>query len=367
VFKDEVEVRTGEENQEALVPAQSTALTRVKPKSLAAGALADLRTQEAADEWLRKGHEFRGQARYEEALECFERGIELKPNQPEIQFMLGLSFDVGEGVPRNLEMARAWYRKAAMQGLKEAQYNLGLCYYGWADGPGLQQIYQEAAIWFRKAAEQGCEKAQSRLSLLYELGIVAPQDPAEAVVWYRKSAEQGDNDSQRFLGDWYRSGQGVLQDYAQAASWYRKAARQEDLSAQISLAQMYSQGLVPVTLYADFAFREANCGETQAGLFLDDAIYRRHGCKEAAAFWFTKAAQQGSEVADSALAELQPLLTLERAKRIIELSEDHINFGSNVEARKRHYADIQDAATILKDAGYRVKRVGWGYKLEYIQ
>jgi uncharacterized protein len=260
-----------------------------------------------------------------------------------------------------------WYRKAAEQGLKEAQYNLGLCYYGWADGPGLHQNYQEAVNWFRRAAEQGCEKARSRLSLLYELGIVTPQDPAEAVVWYRRAAEQGDKDAQMFLGNCYRGGQGVLQDYAQAASWYGKAACQEDLSAQISLAQMYSQGLVPMSLHLRFASSGANCGDALPSLGVDGAIYRRHGSKEAAAYWFAKAAQQGSEAARSAFAELQPLLTLERAKRTIEMSQDHYNFGHNVEARKRRHAAIKDAVTVLKDAGYNVKRVGWGYKLDDIQ
>ena len=43
-------------------------------------------------------------------------------------------------------------RKAAEQGIAEAQSNLGLMY---SDGLGVKQDYTEAAKWFRKAAEQG--------------------------------------------------------------------------------------------------------------------------------------------------------------------------------------------------------------------
>jgi len=224
----------GEERQAALVPAQSTALTKTGAKSLAARGRADLRVREEAEEWLQKGLEFHHQQRYEDAFRCFERGIELNPNHPEIQFMLDLSFDEGFVRPRNNATARAWYRKAAEQGIKEAQYNLGLLYYGWDDGPGLLQNYEQAASWFRKSAEQGDERAQWRLSFLLGLGLVVPQNHAEIC----KAAEQGNKDAQGFLGDLYRDGEGVPQDYAQAALWYRKAAEQGDEDAQAALDAM---------------------------------------------------------------------------------------------------------------------------------
>jgi len=40
------------------------------------------------------------------------------------QRSLGLMHERGDGVPRNLEMAAEWYRKAIAQGLDGAQYNL---------------------------------------------------------------------------------------------------------------------------------------------------------------------------------------------------------------------------------------------------
>jgi TPR repeat protein len=308
----------------------------------------------------------RGGARYEEAFACYERAIQLQPDHSETQFMLGVSLDIGEGVPRNDAMATAWYHKAANQGLKEAQYNLGLSYYfGCADGSGLGPDYEQAAHCFRRAAEQGFEPAQDKLGSLYGLGLVVPQDPAEAFRCYETAARQGYKEAQRIVGDLRRDGQRIFHDYAEAAWWYHKAALQGDLPAQISLAQMYLQELVPRSLSLGFTSGAANGEDAPGNWGRDGVIYWRYSCKVGAAYWFGKAAQQGSAVAISALSELQPFLALEHAKEILKDSRsEHCNFGSNVEARKRHTAKIRDAVTVLENAGYKLNKRGYGLSIQ---
>ncbi len=83
--------------------------------------------------------------------------------------------------------AEQW-RKAAEQGDAEAQYNLGLCY---EDGEGVTRDLCEAAKWWRKAAEQGYAQAQFDLGCCYAAGLGVAEDEAESVKWYRKAAEQG--------------------------------------------------------------------------------------------------------------------------------------------------------------------------------
>jgi len=351
----------------SIVLSQSASLTKARAQSLVARGRADLRAIEDAGEWLKRGLELRKHGNHEEAFACFERGIQLNPNHSEIQFILGYLFANGEGTTRDLTRGRMWYRKAAEQGMMDAQYNLGLLYYGWDDGPGLLENYKQAADWFRRAAAQGSEKAKSRLILLYSLGYEVPQDDEWEVDWGRRAAEQGDIAAQRTLGDRYRDGRGLPQDNAEAATWYRKAAQNGDLAAQISLAEMYSHGSVPRELCVHFSFEE-NCDDAVSplALALDEETYLKHGCKEAAAYWYGRAAQQGSEIAASALAELQPLLILERAKWTIFWSGTHINF-EHAEDRKKHYAEIQDAVRVLTDAGYKVKSAGFGYELESVQ
>ena len=53
-----------------------------------------------------------------------------------------------------------WYRKAAEQGLEEAQYNLGKAY---INGEGVEKNPSMAIAWWRKAAVQGYARAQEAL------------------------------------------------------------------------------------------------------------------------------------------------------------------------------------------------------------
>jgi TPR repeat protein len=77
------------------------------------------------------------------------------------------------GVSRDSVEAVKWYRKAAAQGLAQAQNNLGTMYDG---GQGVPQDYGEAMTWFRKAAEQGYAGAQDNIGVMYEKGHGVPQD-----------------------------------------------------------------------------------------------------------------------------------------------------------------------------------------------
>ena len=89
-----------------------------------------------------------------------------------------------------------WYRQAAEQGDSEAQFNLGLCY---ENGEGVPKDLAEAVKWYRKAAEQNDADAQFNLGACYANGEGVSKNMAEAVKWYRKAAEQGDADAKAAL------------------------------------------------------------------------------------------------------------------------------------------------------------------------
>ena len=102
--------------------------------------------------------------------------------------------------------------------------------------------YGDAVKWFRKAAEQGVAEAQFSLGWMYRYGRGVPQDDGEAAKWYRKAAEQGVAAAQVSLGVMYDDGRGVLQDDGEAVKWYRKAADQGLAAAQNNLGAMYGNG-----------------------------------------------------------------------------------------------------------------------------
>src|ERR1700679_3223052 len=109
-------------------------------------------TPEEAENQLNRGLEFLNREKWDDAFTCFLRGIQLSPDHPELQLMLGVLHYNGQGVSRKYEEAAKWYRKAADKDNVHAQFNLGLLY---DRGEGVAQDYVQAAAWYRRAADKG--------------------------------------------------------------------------------------------------------------------------------------------------------------------------------------------------------------------
>ena len=73
-------------------------------------------------------------------------------------------------------------------------YSLGLCY---EFGDGIEKDMEDAAKWYRKSAEEECESAMYRLGLCYGKGEGVEKSPTEAVKWFKKAAELGDEDAKK--------------------------------------------------------------------------------------------------------------------------------------------------------------------------
>jgi hypothetical protein len=103
----------------------------------------------------------------------------------------------GEGVAKDATKATSWFRKAAKQGHRHAQYALGTAY---DYGEGVEIDLAEAVKWYRKAAEQGHIDAQYRLGCTFDVGVEVSEKLQEAIKWYRKAAEQGHTQAKQNLG-----------------------------------------------------------------------------------------------------------------------------------------------------------------------
>jgi TPR repeat protein len=66
-------------------------------------------------------------------------------------------YEFGRGVPQDYAQAVQWYRKAADQGVPEAQLKLGNMYY---EGQGVQKDDVQAHVWWNLAAAAGIESAK---------------------------------------------------------------------------------------------------------------------------------------------------------------------------------------------------------------
>ncbi len=211
--------------------------------------------------------------------------------EAEAQFLLGVMYAGGQGVPKDDAEAVKWYRKAADQGHAKSQYNMGLTY---ANGEGVPQDYAEAVKWLCKAGDQGDAEAQFLLGVMYADSEGVENNDAEAAKWYRKAADQGYVKAQYNLGIMYLNGEGVPQDYAEAVKWFRMAADKGIAQAQYNLGLMY-----------------------YAGLGLPQDLVQAHK-------WYSLAAAQGDEDAQKSrdlIARMMTAAQIAEAQRLVKGSK----------------------------------------------
>lgn len=176
------------------------------------------------------------------------------------QYALGRMYARGEGVPKDADQARYWfgmgrdqgnalkaynkgdfatalqiYRPLADKGQVLAEYILGLMY---ANGQGVPENYGEALKWLQKAAEHGEAKAQFSVGVLYFKGLGMPKNHAEALTWYRRAADQGNATALYNLGAMYAKGETVAQDSVTAYMMYTLAATRGIKAAGVAKEQL---------------------------------------------------------------------------------------------------------------------------------
>jgi len=81
----------------------------------------------------------------------------------------------GDGVRQDWSLAQFWHRKAAEQGVTDAQVALGVMA---ANGQGVPRDYPEAARWFGLAASRGNAKARQVLETAFGTNPVAEETTA---------------------------------------------------------------------------------------------------------------------------------------------------------------------------------------------
>lgn len=111
-------------------------------------------------------------------------------------YNLGVLYHQGLGMKPDMKKALTWYQKAADQNHPEAQYNLGIAY---IEGIGVDYDPQKAKTYFENAADQKIMEAAYNLGLIYENGLLGPSAPDEALMWYQTAADQGSPEAKAAL------------------------------------------------------------------------------------------------------------------------------------------------------------------------
>jgi hypothetical protein len=101
--------------------------------------------------------------KYKEGVEEFRQLA--NEGCPFAQCILGVMYQNGKGVSKNVHIAIGWYSKSAKQGNPIAEEHLGEIYqYG---EQGIRPDKKAAARWYRRAAHHGSQKAQVALFKMF--------------------------------------------------------------------------------------------------------------------------------------------------------------------------------------------------------
>lgn len=103
---------------------------------------------------------------------------------PDAQFNLGQAYKLGRGVPVDLPMAESWYRRAALQGHPQAEDNYGLALFQ-------EGKRAEAAPWLEKAVARGEPRAQLVLGTMLFNGDGVQRDWVRAYALLQRSSAAG--------------------------------------------------------------------------------------------------------------------------------------------------------------------------------
>lgn len=143
--------------------------------------------------------------------------------------------------PRRPDLARRWWGLSAAQGDAEIQNVLGELL---RDGAGVRRNYREAFRWFVAAARAGEPTAQLNPGWALYYGRGVRRDRRAALLWYRRAARRGAcrHRAMYNIAQMYRRGHGVGRSERRAVEWYQRAAARGSVGAMVWLSRLLGNG-----------------------------------------------------------------------------------------------------------------------------
>lgn len=179
---------------------------------------------------------------------------------------------------------------------------------------GVVEMGKESSFyWYRKSAEQGNDIAQVALGK-YLSTSWASEDEEESFIWYQRAADQGNADAKFGLAQLYGRGsysKKIPRDDELALKLYREAAAQDHKMSYLVLSQVYedgSNGVEKDEKVAAYWYRKAaDNGSAFAQWQLAQILQKGRGVDQndvEARLWYGKSADQGNLFAQTSLAKM---------------------------------------------------------------
>lgn len=132
--------------------------------------------------------------------------------------------------------------------IASAQYQLGVLY---EIGTEVGKDLVDAVKWYYKAAENGHAMAQYKLGRYCQCGVVVVKDLDKAISWYRKAAEQGNSRALERLARCYVRGEGVERNLEEAEKLLKKAVASAKGKTEKACLQARYDSFVEMVLNGD--------------------------------------------------------------------------------------------------------------------
>ncbi len=141
---------------------------------------------------------------------------------PVSEMYIGLYYERGFSVPKDMVKAAEWYMKAAKHGSARGNYEIGRLYF---DGEGVPEDDALAVKYMRQAAVKGFPEALHMMGLITFNGKYGvSRDNIEAERLIRIAAENGHVGAAHDMGVIYEQGSGVEKDRAESRKWFKACA-----------------------------------------------------------------------------------------------------------------------------------------------
>jgi TPR repeat protein len=141
------------------------------------------------------------------------------------QALLGGLLLHGEDIPKDLQAAHRYLRKAAEQDDVLGLNAFAACLF---QGVGITPNPGEAVRLFQRAAALESADAQAILGACYEEGKGVEKDPPAAFSWYLLAARNGNAIAQGRIGLFLMQGTGCRENQTSGLAWLRLAAKNGD-------------------------------------------------------------------------------------------------------------------------------------------
>ena len=137
------------------------------------------------------------------------------------QFRIGFAYETGDGLNEDREKARSWYKRAALQGHKNAIMNLAAMEERnrvIIEKPG------EDESRLNQLALEGDIEARNQLARMLVNNALVQPDRERLFHWMQQQSQAGDQESQLIMGQMYEMGIAVPQNHTLSYAWYSVAA-----------------------------------------------------------------------------------------------------------------------------------------------